>query len=115
MRDQIRSRLKPGNREKQRQLKDHNQEARTAFHRSTEYIMRKLILLAGLLVLTACSNPTSSNNNANPPASHTINKGGHLHKSGLNDPLTNCVSCHGSDLKGGTEAPSCYSCHGKKW
>ncbi len=28
---------------------------------------------------------------------------------------SNCVSCHGADLRGSGQAPSCYSCHGKKW
>lgn len=50
-----------------------------------------------------------------PPADHTISKDGYLHKSGLDQALTNCVSCHGSDLKGGTTGVSCYECHGKEW
>jgi mono/diheme cytochrome c family protein len=28
---------------------------------------------------------------------------------------SNCVSCHGTDLRGSGSAPSCYTCHGKKW
>ena len=50
-----------------------------------------------------------------PPADHTISKNGTMHKSGLDQPLTNCVSCHGSDLSGGTTGVSCYECHGRKW
>ncbi len=41
---------------------------------------------------------------------HDVILGGAAHKSGNTDPLKNCVSCHGSTLKGG-EGPSCYSCH----
>ena len=51
----------------------------------------------------------------NPPADHTINQSGYMHKSGLNQPLTNCVSCHGADLKGGSTGVSCFECHGTKW
>lgn len=51
----------------------------------------------------------------NPPADHTISQDGYMHKSGLNDPLTNCVDCHGADLKGGSVGVSCYQCHGQKW
>jgi hypothetical protein len=41
---------------------------------------------------------------------HTENNGGVMHAPGKNNPLVNCTSCHGADLKGGT-GPSCYSCH----
>ena len=51
----------------------------------------------------------------NPPADHTINQSGYMHKSGLNQPLVNCVACHGSDLNGGTSGVSCFECHGTKW
>jgi hypothetical protein len=51
----------------------------------------------------------------NPPQDHTISKDGFMHKSGLEQPLVNCVSCHGSDLKGGTTGVSCFECHGTKW
>ena len=77
--------------------------------------MRKLIVLAAFLALAGCSDPTSPDNGSSAPADHTLNKGGHRHKSGLNTPAANCVSCHGSDLKGGSAGVSCYSCHGKKW
>jgi mono/diheme cytochrome c family protein len=72
------------------------------------------LLAAGLVVgMGACTSPASDTNKH--PADHTVNKGGVYHKTGLNDPLTNCVSCHGSDLKGGTAGVSCFSCHGQKW
>lgn len=51
----------------------------------------------------------------NPPADHTISQDGYMHKSGLDQPLVNCVSCHGSDLNGGTTGVSCFECHGTKW
>ncbi len=51
----------------------------------------------------------------NPPADHTLNKDGILHKSGLNQPIEKCVSCHGTDLKGGSTGVSCFECHGRKW
>jgi hypothetical protein len=51
----------------------------------------------------------------NPPADHTISNDGYMHKSGLDDPLANCVDCHGADLKGGSVGVSCYECHGQKW
>lgn len=41
---------------------------------------------------------------------HTEDHGGVLHKPGGADPLANCVTCHGAQLKGGI-GPSCYSCH----
>jgi DnaJ-class molecular chaperone len=33
-----------------------------------------------------------------------------MHQPGNTDPLANCTSCHGADLKGAS-GPSCYSCH----
>lgn len=41
---------------------------------------------------------------------HTVDLGGEMHEPGYDDPLANCVSCHGSNLNGGT-GPSCYDCH----
>jgi hypothetical protein len=72
------------------------------------------ILFLMLFLIIACEK-TNDQPKYNPPADHTISKDGFLHKSGLNQPLTNCVSCHGSDLKGGTTGVSCYECHSKKW
>ena len=62
-----------------------------------------------------CTNSTEPVNESNSPSDHTVNKNGVMHKSGLTNPLNNCVSCHGSDLRGGDVGVSCYSCHGKKW
>ena len=53
---------------------------------------------------------------SNAPASHTVSQDGVRHLPGLNDPATNCVACHGADLRGGDNGePSCYTCHGQKW
>jgi len=77
--------------------------------------IRILLYLLGFLLLYGCSSSTETESKNNPPADHTINKDGIMHKSGLNDPETNCVSCHGADLRGGNVSVSCYQCHGKKW
>lgn len=70
------------------------------------------MMILGAFALGACnSNPTAS---SNAPSDHTISQDGVLHKPGLNDPTNNCISCHGTDLRGG-DGPSCYSCHDKKW
>lgn len=75
----------------------------------------KTVILAVLAAswLAGCTSPASDS--ADPPADHTVNKGGIYHKPGLNDPLTNCVACHGADLRGGTAGVTCYRCHGQKW
>jgi len=73
-----------------------------------------LILLLMLGLVIACEK-TNDLPKYNPPADHTISKDGFMHRSGLEQPLTNCAGCHGSDLKGGTVGVSCYDCHGKKW
>ena len=65
------------------------------------------------ICIFACDNPTESKYGA--PSDHKISKDGALHKSGLKDPLENCISCHGEDLRGGSSGVSCYECHGKKW
>jgi len=70
-------------------------------------------LIVITILLSYCSSPTESK--YDPPADHTISKDGAKHKSGLNSPMENCISCHGNDLKGGTSGVSCYECHGKKW
>ena len=68
-----------------------------------------------LVVLISSCEKTNDIPKYSPPTDHTISKDGTMHKSGLDQPLTNCVSCHGSDLKGGTTGVSCYECHGKQW
>lgn len=66
-----------------------------------------------ILLLTACE--LGNEGKYDPPADHTISKDGAKHKSGLTYPTENCISCHGSDLQGGTVGVSCYDCHNKKW
>jgi len=70
-----------------------------------------ILLFLGLIIGCEKANDPKYN----PPADHTISKDGYMHKSGLEQPLVNCVSCHGSDLKGGTAGVSCFECHGTKW
>jgi len=74
----------------------------------------KVSLLAVMIVFFIGCEKTNDSK-YNPPADHTISQGGYMHKSGLTQPLVNCVSCHGSDLKGGTTGVSCFECHGTKW
>jgi predicted small lipoprotein YifL len=80
--------------------------------------MKKLKLILPLVLtivmIAACSKKEIGPDNT-PPADHTINKDGYFHKTGLNDPLANCTTCHGQDLSGGTSAVSCFECHGTKW
>jgi len=71
------------------------------------------VAVAIVALFIGCEN--TSDPKYNPPADHTINQSGYMHKSGLNQPLTNCVSCHGADLKGGSTGVSCFECHGTKW
>ncbi len=71
-----------------------------------------ILLSIGLLQCTTSTEPT---NNSNAPSDHSVNKNGVMHKSGLQSPLSNCINCHGGDLKGGDVGVSCFSCHGKKW
>jgi hypothetical protein len=43
---------------------------------------------------------------------HTVNLGGVYHGANYCRPYQNCASCHGSNLRGGTQGqPSCLSCH----
>ncbi len=66
-------------------------------------------------MLGCSTSSTDANKDYDPPADHSKSKDGFMHKSGLNDPLQNCTSCHGDNLEGGTSGVSCYECHGKKW
>jgi len=60
--------------------------------------------------LTSSSNPTAPFVHpyfADPRRNHRS----YVNSNGTSD----CVSCHGTDLRGSGSAPSCYSCHGQKW
>ena len=72
-----------------------------------------MMILAVMALFIGCEKTNSSG--YNPPADHTVNHDGYMHKSGLTQPLTNCVSCHGADLRGGSTGVSCFECHGTKW
>jgi len=73
--------------------------------------------IAAIILLVAFSFGCEKTNESkySPPADHTISKDGFMHKSGLEQPMTNCISCHGADLRGGTVGVSCYECHDKEW
>ncbi len=71
------------------------------------------LVLVMVVLFIGCEN--TNDPKYNPPADHTISQDGFMHKSGLNQPLTNCVSCHGADLRGGTTGVSCFECHSTKW
>ena len=76
-------------------------------------VVKVSMILLMLALIFGCEKANDSKHN--PPSDHTISKDGFMHKSGLEQPLVNCVSCHGSDLKGGTTGVSCFECHGAKW
>ena len=79
--------------------------------RSAVAIVPAMLFMLALIIGCEKSNDPKHN----PPSDHTIGKDGFMHKSGLEQPLANCASCHGSDLKGGTVGVSCFECHGAKW
>jgi len=73
-----------------------------------------LIIILLVISISSCEKTNDIPEFA-PPPDHAISKDGSMHKSGLYQPLLNCISCHGSDLEGGTTGVSCYECHSKKW
>ena len=73
------------------------------------------ILPIFLFVLTVSCSDDDEYPQYDPPADHTISQEGVMHKPGLNDPLSNCITCHGADLGGGTSQVSCFECHGEEW
>ncbi|MHC1730559.1 MAG: hypothetical protein AB9888_00785 [Bacteroidales bacterium] len=79
----------------------------------TRTSVKVMMMLAVMALFIGCEKTNSSG--YNPPADHTVNQDGYMHKSGLTQPLTNCVSCHGADLRGGSTGVSCFECHGTKW
>lgn len=52
-----------------------------------------------------------------PDEDHDVLKGGYYHAEDPDEPWDSCDDgdCHGSDLKGGEDGPSCFTCHGQKW
>ncbi|GAB4185974.1 MAG: hypothetical protein Kow00108_23380 [Calditrichia bacterium] len=77
-------------------------------------VLLLLVYFSGAMIYS-CDSGTENESRYNPPGDHTISKEGAMHKPGLNDPLSNCSSCHGQDLRGGSTEVSCFECHGKKW
>lgn len=78
--------------------------------------MRALVLTLLLALATAAACDDDPTLPADAPEGHTLNIDGVAHRPGLNDPATNCASCHGADLRGGDDGePGCFDCHGQKW
>jgi cytochrome c553 len=73
-----------------------------------------MILVLPLILLTSCEKEENMSR-YDPPADHTVSQDGAMHKSGFDQPLSNCTNCHGADLQGGNVEVSCFECHGKKW
>ena len=76
-----------------------------------------LIVLSLLCLLIGCGSDDTSPVGTNPPPpNHTVSQSGRLHAPGLCQPQQNCASCHGDDLRGGSNGePSCFQCHGAEW
>jgi cytochrome c553 len=79
----------------------------------SNYTIILILVMIFLVLFFGCESPSESKFNA--PDDHTVSKDGAKHKSGLNNPIENCASCHGDDLLGGSTGVSCYDCHGEKW
>ena len=82
------------------------------------WIQGKLLFILTIflfVIVVSCSDDDDEYPQYDPPADHTISKEGVMHKPGLGDPLSNCTTCHGADLTGGTSQVSCYECHGVEW
>ena len=73
------------------------------------------VIILTVLVLCVSCNLFSPGADGDAPEGHTVNKNGAFHKPGLDNPLANCVECHGADLRGGTSGVSCFRCHGQVW
>ena len=73
-----------------------------------------IVLLVAFVPLAGCDDddPTPS---PTTPASHTVSQDGIRHMPGLRDPENECTTCHGADLRGDGDAPSCFACHGREW
>jgi cytochrome c553 len=80
--------------------------------RNKKFQLLALALSVSFILAISCEKNASD---YNPPSDHTVSMSGYMHKSGYDQPLTNCIACHGVDLTGGTAGVSCYECHGKKW
>lgn len=76
-------------------------------------MIRAIALAIALCLLLGCGDEDKSK--YNPDEAHSVSKDGARHMPGLQDPLTSCSACHGTDLKGGTSGVSCFECHGEKW
>ena len=77
--------------------------------------MNKLTFLIFALFLYSCSDSGTNSKKYNPPADHTVDLNGAMHLPQYDDPDNNCFKCHGLDLEGTEQAPSCFACHDKNW
>ena len=79
----------------------------------------RALLVGGIACLFITCSDDGPSGPGTPPAgapNHTLRVGGAYHLEGHRDPETNCVLCHGADLRGGDQGePSCFSCHGREW
>lgn len=71
-----------------------------------------LFAAAALLAASACSDASGP---SEAPPGHTVRRDGVWHAPGLEEPAENCAECHGADLRGRGDAPSCFRCHGEVW
>jgi hypothetical protein len=83
-------------------------------------LFRSICLTTIAFIVLSCSGNDSTSpspvGNNRSPADHTVSQGGRFHAPGLANPQVNCASCHGQNLRGGTNGePSCYMCHGEVW
>lgn len=83
--------------------------------------LRFLVVWVGLVACVFGAAACESASGSPPPAettggvAHTVDMSGNFHAPGLRNPMSSCTECHGADLRGGQQAPSCYSCHGRQW
>ena len=74
-----------------------------------------LVVLCSVAFVSGCDDDDDPIRPSDAPATHTVNQDGIGHAPGLNDPDENCASCHGTDLRGSGDVPSCFACHGREW
>jgi hypothetical protein len=80
----------------------------------SEVLMNRLVLLLAVFVMGFAVSGCNSGpvRNGYP---HTVDNGGVMHGEGIADPLANCTECHGANLEGTADTPSCTSCHERRW
>jgi len=66
-----------------------------------EAVLLRIILLGLFSLLITCLYVSCGR--------HTEEIGGVGHVEGYEDPVKNCTECHGNDLRGDDDAPSCFT------